>query len=139
MLGAGIFFAEGAPERFEYYLVGGLAALTLPGAWNDLHDIARDLTVRPVIAAYEEGLSLSNWRRILFLPWSEVADVYTDPPEAGGYVPTEQNVILYVEAKDGRSWRFSRFDFAEDAATQFAELVTIVALRTAPASSMLRG
>jgi hypothetical protein len=139
VLGAPVFFAEGVAERFEIYLVGGLAALTLPAAWNDLHDIGRGLTVGPVVAAYEEGLSLSGWRRTTFLRWAEVAAVYTDPPQADGYVAEEANVILYVEAKDGRSWRFSRFDFEEGAATQFAEMVAIAALRAAPPGSMLTG
>jgi hypothetical protein len=124
-------------EPWQYWLWGGFALLNLPGAWNDLHDYARSITLRPVIAAHDEGLYLSNWRRTSFLPWAEIDLVYTDPPESGGYVAAEQKIVLHVESKRGRKWRFSSRDFAADAPAEFAGLVALAAIRTAPADSML--
>lgn len=124
-------------ESWGYYVWGGLALLFLPAARNDLHDFARKLTVRPVISARREGLHLSSWRRTVFLPWQEVGLVYTEPPDSGGYIAPEQKVVLHIESKAGRRWRYSSHDFAEGSPTDFARLVELAAARTAPPGSML--
>ena len=120
-----------------YWVWGGIAVLSLPAIWNDLHDYARSLTVRPVIAAHREGLYLSNWRRTTFLPWTEVDLVYTDPPDCDGYVAEEEKVFLHVESKRGRKWRFGNRDFAPDSPSEFARLVALAAIHAAPPDSML--
>lgn len=124
-------------DKFELGMVLFLAAASLFPLRNDLHDFARKLTAAPVVAADEAGLRLSNWRGTVFLRWAEVDNVYTDPPDTHGYVAPEQSVYLHVEAKDGRSWRYSRLDFADTSPALFAELVAMAALRTAPPDSML--
>lgn len=125
-------------ESWEYYLWGGFALLLgLPGAWLELGDYARELTVGPAIVAREEGLYLNGWRGTAFLPWAEVELVYTDPPDTEGYVADETRVMLHVESRGGRSWRYSSRDFPLRTAAEFAKLVGLVALRTAPPGSML--
>jgi hypothetical protein len=125
-------------DSVDYYLWGGFALLSLPGAWNDVRDLARRVTVRPVVAAHEEGLYLSGWRGTVFLPWREVALAYTDPPSSGGYVADEQKVTLRIESRSGRSWRYSSRDFAAGAPAAFDRLAALVTLYTAPPGSMLR-
>lgn len=124
-------------ETWEYYLWGGFALLCLPGTWLELREYAREVTVGPAIAAREEGLYLAGWRGTEFVPWTEVTFAYTDPPDTDGYVADEMQVKLYVESRSGRSWRYSSRDFALGAPAEFARLVELVNLRTAPPGSML--
>ncbi|HEX8125643.1 MAG TPA: hypothetical protein VF548_08685 [Allosphingosinicella sp.] len=125
-------------ETWEYYLWGGFAlVLGLPGAWLELSEYRRQLTVGPAVAVHEEGLYLTGWRRTTFLPWPEVALVYTDPPDTGGYVADEMKAMLHVESRDGRSWRFSSRDFPPGTPAEFARLESLAALRTAAPGSML--
>jgi hypothetical protein len=124
-------------ETWQIYVCVGFALLGVPGSWIEIHDFARRLTVRPVIAAREEGLYLTGWRGTVFLPWSEIALAYTDPPDTGGYVADERKVTLHVESKSGRRWRFSSRDFALGTPAEFDRLVDMVTLRTAPPGSML--
>lgn len=124
-------------ESWEYYLWGGFALLCLPGTWFELREFARELTVGPAVAAHEEGLWLAGWRGTEFVPWTDVAFVYTDPPGADGYVADETRVKLHVETKSGRSWRYSSRDFPPGIPADFARLIELVTLRTAPSGSML--
>lgn len=124
-------------ETWEYLLWGGFALLCLPGSWLELREYARELTVGPAIAAHEEGLYLAGWRGTGFVPWADVAFVYTDPPETDGYVADELQVKLYVESRSGRSWRYSSRDFPLGTPAEFARLIDLVTLRTAPPGSML--
>lgn len=141
----GIFFLAAAAaialqpetESWGYYIWGGLALISLPAVRNDLHDFARKLTVKPVISAQREGLYLSSWRRTTFRPWREVGLVYTEPPDSDGYIAPEQKVVLHIESKAGRRWRYSSRDFAEGSPTDFARLVELAGARTAPPGSML--
>ena len=125
-------------EWGECYIWGGLALVSIPSFRFDLHNLARKLTVKPVIGVHRDGLSLSNWRRTLFLPWQEVALVYTDPPDSDGYIAPEEEVVLTIESKTGRRWRYTSRDFAEGTPADFAELVGLAVARTAPPGSMLR-
>jgi hypothetical protein len=122
---------------WQIYFFIGFGLLGVPGTWIELRDYARRLTVRPAIAAHEEGLYLSGWRGTAFLPWAEVALAYTDPPDTGGYVADERKVTLRIESRSGRSWRFSSRDFALGTPAEFERLVELVTLRTAPPGSML--
>lgn len=122
---------------WQMYLYAPFALLVLPGAWNDLREFGHKLTVRPVIAARDEGLYLTGWRGSVFLSWSEVALAYTDPRGSGGYVPDEQKVTLHLESRSGRSWRYSSREFEDGAPAEFDRLVDLVAVRTAPPGSML--
>jgi hypothetical protein len=124
-------------QTWQTYLWGAFALLVLPGTWNDLREFARRLTVRAVIAAYDEGLYLTGWRETVFLPWREVAAAYTDPPGSGGYVPDEQNVTLHLQSRSGRSWRYSSREFEDGAPAEFDHLVQLVTVQTAPPDSML--
>jgi hypothetical protein len=124
-------------ESWRVWLFVGLALIGAPGAWLELRDYARRLTVRPAIVAHEEGLYLSGWRGTAFLPWPDVALAYTDPPDTGGYVADEQKAILRIESRSGRSWRFSSRDFPLGTPAEFDRLVELVTLRTAPPGSML--
>jgi len=135
--GSRLIMPDGPDEQVALGMVLVMAAVSLIPLRNDLHDFARKLTIPPVVAADDEGLRLSNWRGTVVLPWREVAAVYTDPSEVGGYVAPEQKVRLHVESQDGRSWRYSRLDFADSSPAVFAELVAFAALRMAPPDSML--
>ena len=122
---------------WEYYVLGCFALLFLPGTWLELREYSRDLTVGPAIAAHHDGLRLARWRGTAFLPWADVAFVHTDPPDAGGYVADEMPVTLHVESASGRWWRYSSRDFPPGAPAEFARLVELATLRTAPPGSML--
>lgn len=124
-------------EPWQIALCIGFALLGVQGAWYDLHDLARKVTVRPVIAAQEEGLYLTGWSGTVFLPWREIALAWTEPPDTGGYVAAEQKVTFHVESRSGRCWCFSSRDFAVGAPAEFDRLVELVILRTAPPDSML--
>lgn len=134
---AAAIVAQPETEWWGYYIWGGAALLFVPAAWNDLRDFARKLTVKPVISAQREGLYLSSWRRTIFLPWQEVGLVYTEPPDSDGYIAPEQKVVLHIESKTGRRWRYSSRDFAEGSPTDFARLAELAVARTAPPGSML--
>lgn len=138
LFAAATLFALGARAGFELGVAAAVALLSLPGLYNDLHDFARQLTVLPVVAAHEEGLYLSSWRGTTFLPWSALDAVYTDPPDTAGYVATEENAWLHVDARDGRAWRFSRWDFDEGAPAAFAALTAFATVQLAPPDSMLK-
>jgi hypothetical protein len=124
-------------ESWEYYLWGGFALLCMPGTWLELREFARELTVGPAIAAHEEGLYLAEWRGTQFVPWTDVAFVYTDPPDTDGYIADEMQVKLHVESRSGRSWRYSSRDFPPGIPAEFARLIELATLRTAPPGSML--
>lgn len=122
---------------WEYYLWVCFALWFLPGTWLELREYSRELTVGPAIAARHDGLHLARWRGSAFLPWAEVAFLYTDPSDAGGYVADESPVTLHVKSASGRSWRYSSRDFPPGAPAEFARLVAFATLRTAPPGSML--
>lgn len=122
---------------WEYYLLGCFALLFLPGTWLELREYSRELTVGPAVAAHPDGLRLARWRGTAFLPWDDVAFLYTDPSDAGGYVADESPVSLHVESASGRSWLYSSRDFPPGAPAEFARLVEFAAQRTAPPGSML--
>lgn len=137
LAGCALLMLRPGLESWEYYLWSCFALLGLPGTWVELQEYRRDLTVRPAVAAHEEGLYLTGWRSTAFLPWAEVALVYTDPPDTDGYVADEMRVTLHIESRSGRSWRYSSRDFAPATPAEFARLAELAALRTAPAGSML--
>lgn len=137
LVASGLLALRPGIETWQIYVCLGFALLGAPGTWIELRDFARRLTVRPVIAAYEEGLYLTGWRGTVFLPWPEIALAYTDPPDTGGYVAAEWKATLHIESKSGRSWRFSSRDFALGTPAEFDRLLAMVTLRTAPPGSML--
>lgn len=124
-------------ETWEYWLWGGIALLCLPGTRLELREYSREMTVGPAIAAHEEGLHLAGWGGVEFVPWTDVAFVYTDPPRTDGYVADEMQVKLHVESRSGRSWRYSSRDFPPGSPAEFARLTELATLHAAPPGSMI--
>ena len=130
-------FGDGAFEPADWIFIG-LAAVAAATTPPEIARIVRRLNVGPAIALHGHGLYLASRRGVAYLPWSALEAVYTDPPDSDGYVAPEDKVTLHVEARDGRSWRFSSGHFDEGAPAEFARIAAVAAWRMAPPGSMLR-
>lgn len=113
-----------------------LTLLALPSLWWEIGRIRRFVTVTPAIAVFPHGLFLAGWRGPALLPWREVGSVATDPFDADGYLGTEEEVILWVEAKNGRKWRFTSRHFPDEARGAFAALAALAERHRAALASL---